>query len=99
STPFGAAMTLEDLWAQLESDLQWRQEELRLLSNGVAQIRGTSDQDRARRAQFVMLYAHTEGFSKIALSTYVRAINDLELAAYKVSENVVASAFADIFHA
>jgi hypothetical protein len=92
-------MTLDDLWAQLESDLKWRQDELRLLSNSIASIGRASDQDRARRAQFVMLYAHTEGFSKVALSTYVRAINDLQLAVKTVSEYVVASAFADVFHA
>jgi hypothetical protein len=91
-------MKVGDIWAQLESDLDWRHEEMRLLSNSVATLTREADRDLARRAQLVMLYAHIEGFSKVALSTYVRAINDLGLKCRDVNENIVASAFVDIFH-
>lgn len=92
-------MTLDDLWAQLESDLTWRRDELRLLSNGVARLSYETDRDRARRAQLVMLYAHTEGFCKVALSMYIRAINDLALKSQEVAEGILATAFGDVFHA
>jgi hypothetical protein len=92
-------MNLADMWAQLESDLDWRQEEIRLLSNSIMNLARESDRDRTRRAQLVMLYAHIEGFSKVALSTYLKAINELALKSQVAVEGIVASAFADVFHA
>lgn len=92
-------MKLDDIWAQLEYELFWRQEEIRLLSNTVGALARDADKDRVRRAQLVMLYAHTEGFSKIALSTYVKAINDLQLQCADVVPCIAASAFHDVFHA
>lgn len=92
-------MTLEDIWAQLESDLAWRQEEVRLLANTVTRLSREIDRGRVRRAQLVMLYAHVEGYSKIALSTYLKAINDLSLKSQQAAEAIAASAFADVFHA
>jgi hypothetical protein len=72
---------------------------MRLLSNSVASLAREADRDLARRAQLVMLYAHTEGFSKVALSTYVRAINDLGLKSREVADGIGASALVDVFHA
>jgi hypothetical protein len=92
-------MTLDDIWGQLESDLSWRQEELRLLSNSISGRAREADRDRLRRAQIVMLYAHAEGFCKVALSTYIRAINDLRLKGTEVSDFIVALSFSDVFHA
>ena len=92
-------MTLDDMWGQLESDLSWRQEELRLLSNGILRLSREADRDRVRRAQIVMLYAHSEGFCKVALLTYIRALNDLKLKGADASECLVALSFSDVFHA
>lgn len=92
-------MTLDDVWAQLETDMSWRQGELRLLSNAVAGSVRRSDQDRVRRAILVMLYAHTEGFCKVALSTYVKAINDRRLKGREVVEWITAASFEDVFDA
>jgi hypothetical protein len=92
-------MTLDDIWAQLESDLAWRQDELRLLSNSVASLANEANRERARRATLVMLYAHIEGFSKVALSTYIRAVNDLALSSREAAEGIVASSFVDVFRA
>lgn len=92
-------MTLEDLWAQLEAELSWRQEELRLLSNTISKLPKVDDRDFLRRSQLVMLYAHAEGFCKVALSIYVKAINDQGLKCSDAQEGLVASALADVFHA
>jgi len=92
-------MTVEDVWAQLEAELLWRQEELRLLSNTIVKLPKENDRDLARRSQLVMLYAHTEGFCKVALSIYVKAINDVGLRCRDAQRALVASAFGDVFHA
>jgi HEPN superfamily RiboL-PSP-like protein len=92
-------MNLNEIWAQLEDDLGWRQDEVRLLSNSLSGLTREKDRDRARRAQLVMLYAHVEGYSKIALSTYLKAINDLTLDTQDAAEAIAASALADVFHA
>lgn len=92
-------MTLDDIWAQLEFDLSRRQDEVRLLANSTRNLSRVGDQDRARRAQVVMLYAHLEGFSKVALSTYLKAINDLNLKSQDTVEAISACAFGDVFHA
>jgi hypothetical protein len=92
-------MTIEDTWAQLELDLSWRQEEMRVLSNALAGLTRKEDRERARRSHLVMLYAHVEGYSKVALATYVRAINDLELNCQQLEASLVACAFEDVFHA
>jgi hypothetical protein len=92
-------MAINDIWAQLETDLTWRQDELRLLSNSMENLPSESHRVSARRAHLVMLYAHIEGFSKVALSTYIRALNDLGLTCGQVAEAIAVSSFADIFHA
>jgi hypothetical protein len=92
-------MNLDDIWAQLETDLSWRQQEIRLLSNSLSGLTREADRDRARRAQLVMLYAHIEGFSKVALLTYIKAINDERLKSRQLIESLVASSFEDVFHA
>jgi hypothetical protein len=46
-----------------------------------------------------MLYAHAEGFCKVALSTYIRAINDLRLKGNDVLDSIVTLSFSDVFHA
>lgn len=92
-------MTIDSVWAQLEQDLSWRLAEIRLLSNTRSGLRNESDRDRFRRAQLVMLYAHAEGFCKLALLIYLRAINDANIPCLAASDELVASAFDEIFHA
>lgn len=92
-------MTIDTVWAQLEQDLSWRLAEIRLLSNTHGGISKEGDRDRFRRAQLVMLYAHAEGFCKVALLIYLRAINDSNIPCQVASDELVASAFDEIFHA
>jgi hypothetical protein len=92
-------MTIDDVCAQLETDMAWRQDELRALSNLQAAMKGDPEKGRLRRALLVMLYAHAEGFCKIAFLTYVNAINKAATSCGAATESLVAAAFADVFHA
>jgi len=92
-------MTVDEVWAQLESDMAWRQAELRALANLQANIRREAEKAQLRRALLVMLYAHAEGFCKIAFLTYVNAVNKAALTCTLASEALVAASFADVFHA
>jgi hypothetical protein len=92
-------MTLEKVWAQLEQDLSWRQAEIRLLSNSRNALKTENDRDRFRRAQLVMLYAHAEGFCKVALLIYVKAINSKRIKRSLACDEVVASSLSELFHA
>ncbi len=92
-------MIVNEVWAQLETDLEWRQAELRALSNIQATARRQAERDYLRRAMLVMLYAHAEGFCKVAFLVYVNAINKAGTTCSDAPEVLVAAAFADIFHA
>jgi hypothetical protein len=92
-------MTVDEVWAQLETDMAWRQDELRALSNVQTTMKRDADRGRLRRALLVMLYAHTEGFCRIALLTYVNAANKAATSCSAATEPLVAAAFADVFHA
>lgn len=91
-------MTLDEVWTQLEVDLEWRHSELRLLSNTLAPLR-EDERSRLRRAMLVMLYAHLEGFCKVALTTYVKVINRAAPTCQQVQESIAAASFEDVFHA
>ncbi len=90
---------IDSIWAQLEQELAWRHQEIRLLSNSRNALKRESERDRFRRAQLVMLYAHAEGFCKIALLIYVRALNGLNLERSACSDSLVASSLDELFHA
>src|SRR6266496_1347942 len=92
-------MIVNEVWAQLEIDLEWRQAELRALSNIQATARRPAERDYLRRAMLVMLYAHAEGFCKVAFLVYVNAVNKTRRICSDAPEVLVAAAFGDIFHA
>jgi hypothetical protein len=92
-------MKIESIWAELEQDLAWRHDELRLLSNTRNSLKREVERDRFRRAQLVMLYAHVEGFCKLAFLIYIKAINTSGTSTSSASNELVASAFSDLFHA
>jgi hypothetical protein len=92
-------MTIDNVWAELEQELDWRQEELRLLSNSRNTLRREAERERFRRAQLVMLYAHAEGFCKVALLIYVKAINDRKIRRSLVCDALVVASLDDLFHA
>src|SRR5260370_38879287 len=92
-------MTLNEVWDQLETDMAWRQDELRALSNLQTAMKHDTEKGRFRRALLVMLYAHVEGFCKIAFLTYINAVNKAAMSCNAATEPLVAAAFADVFHA
>ncbi len=92
-------MNIESVWAQLEMELSWRRAEMRLLSNSRNALRIEVDRDRFRRAQLVMLYAHVEGFCKVALLIYVKAVNNTKIRRLSACDELVASSLHELFHA
>jgi len=92
-------MTVNEVWAQLETDMKWRQDELRALSNLQMTMKDNVEKGRLRRVLLVMLYAHAEGFCKIAFLTYINAVNKVAMTCSSAIEPLVAAAFSDVFHA
>ena len=68
-------MKLSQLYAELEADREWREQEIRGFQNRGAKLESEEDQKQYRRALVLLLYAHYEGFCKFALTLYVSAIN------------------------
>lgn len=66
-------MNIEAIRSELEEDLSWRTEEIRLLTNQINFIRET-ERERYYRTLVVMLYAHVEGFTKFCAKVYLLAI-------------------------
>lgn len=85
--------------SEIELEREWREAELRFLKNRVAEIRTTKDQDVARKALVVMLYAHFEGLSKALFTIYVNALNGLGIAISSAHSALAAAALADLFKA
>lgn len=90
-------MNLEEVRAQLEDELTWRQDEIRFLHNQLSDIRKEEDKKRYRKALVVMLYSHFEGFCKTALSIYANTINQESLTCSEVTDEIVASSLATVF--
>ena len=91
-------MTEDELRTQLELELAWRQEELAFLQN---QINYVCDEkrDQYRKSLILMLYAHFEGFVKIALQTYLQFLNELDIKVEYVNSNLQASHLQREFNA
>jgi hypothetical protein len=90
-------MNPEDFRSQLEKDLAWRQDEMRLLRNQLSSISKDEDKERYCKALVVMLYSHFEGFFKMALAIYIDAINAERITHSEASEYVAAASLADVF--
>jgi len=88
-----------DIRAQLEEELTWRQDELRLLRNQLSYIESEDDKRRFRKALLVMLYSHYEGFCNIAFQIYISAINDEALKRTDVNTHLAALSLSKVFDA
>lgn len=64
---------------ELENDLNWRMDELRLLKNQLLTVDSIEKQNLFRRSLIVMLYSHYEGFCNFAFQLYVLTINEEKL--------------------
>ena len=92
-------MTPDDFRAQLEDDLAWRQDEIRLLRNQLTSVGYEQDRRRFRKAIILMLYSHFEGFCKLAFSTYAKAINEEQIRCGDANPTLVAASLDDVFRA
>lgn len=87
-----------DIRAELEADLEWRQRELRFFQNHGSSL---DEQDllQYRRALILFLYAHLEGFCKLAFSLYVRAVNESGTLCSEASYAIATASLSDVFRA
>lgn len=83
-------MTADELRAQLESELAWRQEELAFLKNQLNNIQD-KQKDKYRKSLVLMLYSHLEGYIKICLQIYIQYINDQKLNHSDVNSELMAT--------
>ncbi|HEE9847385.1 MAE_28990/MAE_18760 family HEPN-like nuclease [Clostridium perfringens] len=72
-------MQIDDIVAEMEDELEWRLNEIKLLKNNITKIKKKDEKDRCRKALIVMLYSHFEGFYKTCLLIYINAINNLQI--------------------
>jgi len=92
-------MRAEDARSQLEIDLAWRTEEIKLLTNQLGLIVGERNKERFCRTLLVMLYAHVEGFTKSAIRIYVKAICEETISVKNVNERLGSNCLIEIFAA
>lgn len=90
-------MNLEEVRAQLEDELTWRQDEIRFLHNQLSYIKKEEEKMLYRKALAVMLYSHFEGFCKTALSIYANTINQENLTCSLVTDQIIASSLTTVF--
>lgn len=80
--------SLED---RLLTDISWRQDELAILKTSYAQAPETNPRGRAlRRAYVALLYAHYEGFSKVAWEEHLIEISRCGLPLNQLRSGLVA---------
>lgn len=70
--------TAQELEDGIDADLAWRRVEMQALLTQIRSVRGTT-QDALLRAGLALLYAHWEGYSKYALTQYVRFVSRRQL--------------------
>lgn len=89
----------EDLRKQLELEMEWRQQEIRLLHNQLSNITNEDDKKCYCKSLIVMLYSHFEGFFKAALEVYIDKINKKNYKCSTVNNYLAAASLTDIFKA
>ena len=92
-------MTLDPLWAEIEAEQAWREEEIRALQNMMATLPTEEERSKFRRTLVVMLYAHFEGFCKFAFSLYVREVNNARITCGGATYAIAAASIADVLEA
>jgi len=92
-------MNLAELWAEIEHEYTWRDDEIRFLDNCTSKLLDEGSQKRFRRATILMLYAHLEGFCVFAFRHFIRAINAEKIAAQDANVAIAAAACSKAFAA
>jgi hypothetical protein len=82
--------------SELEEDKGKRLEEIAFLENICGSLQNETQQDRFRRSMLLMLYAHYEGFAKLAFEIYRRHLNDSALVGGQVKSVLATCLFQEI---
>ena len=93
------SVNLADIRAELEQELTWRSDEMRLLHNQLEFMEEEADRARYRKSLMVMLYSHFEGFCVTAFQIYLDAINSQKIKRKKLNTHLLASSMYDEFRA
>lgn len=81
-------MNIDDIIAEMEDELEWRLNEVKLLKNNITKMRKENEKDKCRKALVVMLYSHFEGFYKTCLLIYINFINNLQISRIEANINL-----------
>ncbi|WP_217544621.1 MAE_28990/MAE_18760 family HEPN-like nuclease [Vibrio metschnikovii] len=84
-------MSLEYFQLQIESEREWREEELRFLDNTQRAIEDEDARKKIRRSILCLIYAHIEGFVQFSFSLYVDEINKIQLTCSQVKPVIAAA--------
>ncbi|SFV62374.1 hypothetical protein MNB_SV-12-926 [hydrothermal vent metagenome] len=92
-------MRIDELREEMEIELTWRSDELRMFKNTSHFIIKEEIRKKYRKSLIVMLYAHFEGFSKTCFLTYIKYINSLKLKRIDVKDKpeLIASSMNSVF--
>lgn len=93
------SLTANDLRAELEAELAWRQEDLAFFKNQLNNISDELEKDKYRKSLVLILYSHMEGYIKIALQTYIKYINEQNLPRKDVVSGLMAASMNPEFNA
>ncbi|PTB99420.1 hypothetical protein C9993_03240 [Marinobacter sp. Z-F4-2] len=84
-------MSLEYFQLQIESERDWREEELRFMDNTQRSIEDDHDRKKIRRSILCLIYAHIEGFVQFSFSLYIDEINKRNLKCSQVKPIIAAA--------
>lgn len=90
-------MNHADFLAELNSEWDWREAEIRRLRNLISLENDEVLRDEFRKALIVVLYAHFEGFCVFALQHYRLAVNGARLNCGDVIPAILAGAWEPVF--
>jgi MAE_28990/MAE_18760-like HEPN len=77
--------------------MAWRKEDVRALKRCIADSKSDDTKVALRRALITLLYAHLEGGFKVAVTSYIRVVNEACLDASQCNPHIAASAWSAIF--
>jgi hypothetical protein len=80
--------SIEELQKKLDKQLSWRKKELTILKNNVNATEGY-ELNTSIRTAITLLYAHWEGFIKMAAREYLKYLNSLNLKCYEMKDNFI----------
>lgn len=92
-------MNYEIISAELEEELTWRLNELRLLHNIQTNLSSDKEIKLYRKSLIVMLYSHFEGFCKFAFTYYIEQVNQQHYKRIQLNNSLVTASMNNEFNA